>query len=71
MKKTIFSSPSHEAFVVHRAAETVVVSFAERKEPVPANFSGEAMLARVRIHNQNITTAANAHADKKTLGHLS
>ena len=46
MKKTIFSSPSHEAFVVHRAAETVVVSFAERKEPVPANFSGEAMLAK-------------------------
>ena len=28
-------------------------------------------LSRVRIHNQNITTAANAHADKKTLGHLS
>ena len=27
--------------------------------------------SRVRIHNQNITTAANAHADKKTLGHLS
>jgi hypothetical protein len=26
---------------------------------------------RVRIHNQNMTTAANAHADKKTLGHLS
>ena len=26
---------------------------------------------RLRIHNQNITTAANAHADKKTLGHLS
>lgn len=28
-------------------------------------------LARVRIHNQNMTTAASAHADRKTLGHLS
>ena len=27
--------------------------------------------SRVRIHNQNMTTAANAHADRKTLGHLS
>ena len=27
--------------------------------------------ARVRIHNQNMTTAANAHADRKTFGHLS
>ena len=26
---------------------------------------------RVRIHNQNMTTAASAHADRKTLGHLS
>lgn len=26
---------------------------------------------RVRIHNQNMTTAANAHADRKTFGHLS
>lgn len=46
MKKTIFSSPSHEAFIVHRPAETVVVSFAERKEPAPANFSGEVMLTK-------------------------
>jgi hypothetical protein len=27
--------------------------------------------SRVRIHNQNMTTAAKAHADRKTLGHLS
>jgi len=26
---------------------------------------------RVRIHNQNMTTAAKAHADRKTFGHLS
>ncbi len=44
MKKTIFSSPTHEAFVVHRPSHTVVVSFAERKEPAPAGFAGEAML---------------------------
>jgi hypothetical protein len=25
---------------------------------------------RVRIHSQNMTTAASAHADRKTLGHL-
>jgi len=25
--------------------------------------------ARVRIHTQNITTAVNAQADKKTFGH--
>jgi hypothetical protein len=29
------------------------------------------LFARVRIHNQNMMTAANAHADRKTLGHLS
>ena len=46
MKKTIFSSPTHEAFVVHRPSDTVVVSFAERKEPAPAGFAGEAMLER-------------------------
>lgn len=45
MKRTIFSSPLYQAFVVHRAAETVVVSFAERKEPAPADFAGETMLA--------------------------
>ncbi|NNL17212.1 MAG: glycosyltransferase [Boseongicola sp.] len=27
--------------------------------------------ARVRIHNQSMTTAAKAHADRKTFGHLS
>ena len=27
--------------------------------------------SRVRIHNQNMTTAAKAHADRKTFGHLS
>ena len=27
--------------------------------------------SRVRIHNQNMTTAAKGHADKKTFGHLS
>lgn len=27
--------------------------------------------SRVRLHNQNMTTAAKAHADRKTLGHLS
>ena len=26
---------------------------------------------RVRIHNQNMTTAASAQADRKTFGHLS
>ena len=26
---------------------------------------------RVKIHNQNMTTAARAQADKKTFGHLS
>jgi len=37
-----------------------------------AKYGGmDASLIRVRIHNQNITTAANAHADRKTLGHLS
>jgi len=28
-------------------------------------------VTRVRIHNQNMTTAAEAHADRKTFGHLS
>ncbi len=46
MKTTLFASPTHEAFVCHRKANTVVVSFAERKEPPPAGFSGEAMLAK-------------------------
>lgn len=46
MKQTIFASPTHEAIVHHRAADTVVVSFAERKEPAPAGFSGEGMLAK-------------------------
>ena len=27
--------------------------------------------ARVRIHNQNMTTAAKSHAERKTFGHLS
>jgi len=29
------------------------------------------LLPRVRIHNQNMTTAASAQADRKTFGHLS
>jgi uncharacterized protein (TIGR02996 family) len=44
MNKTIQSGPDYEAFVVHRASDTVVVSFAERKEPAPADFLGETML---------------------------
>lgn len=46
MTQTIFASPTHEAVLHPRDADTVVVSFAERKEPPPAGFSGEAMLAR-------------------------
>ncbi|WP_018000976.1 hypothetical protein [Paracoccus sp. N5] len=45
MKRTIFSSPTCQAFVVHRAAGTVVASFAQRTEPAPADFAGETMLA--------------------------
>ena len=26
---------------------------------------------KVRVHDRNITTAANAHVDRKTFGHLS
>jgi hypothetical protein len=29
------------------------------------------VVTRVRIHNQNMTTAARAQAERKTLGHLS
>lgn len=46
MMQTIFASPTHEAVFHPRDADTVVVSFAERKEPPPAGFSGQAMLAR-------------------------
>ena len=46
MKKTLFASPAYQAFVHHRDTDTVVVSFAERKEPPPAGFSGEGMLAK-------------------------
>lgn len=46
MPQTIFASPTHEAVLHPRDADTVVVSFAERKEPPPAGFSGEAMLAK-------------------------
>jgi hypothetical protein len=28
-------------------------------------------MSRVRIHNQNMTRAAKAHAERKILGHLS
>ncbi len=34
-------------------------------------YSADIEAARVRIHSQNMTTAASAHADRKTLGHLS
>jgi len=34
-------------------------------------FDSGAIAPRVRIHNQNMTTAAKAQADRETLGHLS
>ena len=33
--------------------------------------SGDSNIVRVRIHNQNMTRAAKAHAERKILGHLS
>ncbi len=33
--------------------------------------SVQSLVARVRIHNQNMTTAANAQAERKTFGHRS
>ena len=43
--------------------------FADDVRVVPVNEL--AQLSRVRIHNQNKTTAARAHAERKTFGHLS
>jgi hypothetical protein len=34
-------------------------------------FGGGLNQSRVRIHNQNMTRAAKAHAERKILGHLS
>lgn len=44
MKETIYCTSRYEAYVNHVESNTIVVSFSERKEPKPANFSGEAML---------------------------
>ena len=44
---------------------------AEKLAAMSAAFQDCQISSRVRIHNQNMTTAANAHADRKTLGHLS
>jgi len=46
MKQTIYTTKCYEAFVTHKPSHTIVVSFAERKEPKPANFSGETMLEK-------------------------
>ena len=46
MKQTIYTTDNYEAFVVHKPSDTIVVSFAERKEPKPANFSGQPMLEK-------------------------
>ncbi|UTH46250.1 hypothetical protein [Loktanella salsilacus] len=46
MRQNIYQSDIYEAFAVHKTSETIVVSFAERKEPAPAGFSGEAMLEK-------------------------
>ncbi|SNR66423.1 hypothetical protein [Paracoccus sediminis] len=46
MTQTIFASSAYEAVLHPRDADTVVVTFAERKEPPPAGFSGQVMLAK-------------------------
>lgn len=48
-KETIYQTSRYEAYVRHTESKTIVVSFAERKEPKPASFSGESMLEKTGL----------------------
>ena len=56
---------------LHQPAQLKAASGAWKTADGVRSFVLSTTRPRVRIHNQNMTTAAKAHAERKTFGHLS